>query len=163
MASSLSELFTDIADAIRTKTGGTDTIVANDFPSEILSIPVSDALENSISGTINLEVVPNRTSFVIPSVPFSKIKYINLIFDGTYSMGYDEDSWVTCVYDENLNTGLSTGKWYGLYFASRSVEKTVTSALNTYLNMSFENSSIMITSNGYYFPSGSCKYLIIGE
>ena len=31
----LTSLFSDIADAIRTKTGGTDTIVADDFPNVI--------------------------------------------------------------------------------------------------------------------------------
>lgn len=36
--STLSELFTAIADAIRTKTGGGTAIVAEDFPTEIESI-----------------------------------------------------------------------------------------------------------------------------
>lgn len=37
--STLTSLFTDIADAIRAKSGGTDPIVADDFPSAIAAIP----------------------------------------------------------------------------------------------------------------------------
>jgi hypothetical protein len=35
----LGSLFTDIADAIRAKTGGSASITADNFPSEIASIP----------------------------------------------------------------------------------------------------------------------------
>ena len=37
--SNLTDLFTDIADAIRAKTGGSGTIAAEDFPTEIAAIP----------------------------------------------------------------------------------------------------------------------------
>lgn len=37
--STLTSLFTDIADAIRAKKGTSDTIIADNFPSEIASIP----------------------------------------------------------------------------------------------------------------------------
>jgi len=37
--SSLADLFSDIADAIRAKTGGSSDIVADDFPDEIAAIP----------------------------------------------------------------------------------------------------------------------------
>ena len=38
MANALKTLFTDIADAIREKSGNTDTIVPANFPAEILAI-----------------------------------------------------------------------------------------------------------------------------
>lgn len=41
----LGVLFQDIADAIRSKTGGTDTMVPNDFPDEILSIVAGGSVE----------------------------------------------------------------------------------------------------------------------
>lgn len=37
--SSLTELFTDIADSIRAKKGSSDLIYAEDFPTEIENIP----------------------------------------------------------------------------------------------------------------------------
>lgn len=43
--SDLSSLFVDIADAIRTKKGTTDTIVANNFPEEIATIETGFAFE----------------------------------------------------------------------------------------------------------------------
>lgn len=42
----LSSLFTAIADAIREKTGGTDTIVADDFPTAIAGISTGPSLED---------------------------------------------------------------------------------------------------------------------
>lgn len=47
----LSSLFTDIADAIRAKTGKTETIVADNFPAEIAVIETGD---NMVSVTYSL-------------------------------------------------------------------------------------------------------------
>lgn len=41
----LAALFTDIANAIREKTGSTDPIVADDFPAAIAAIPTSSPVE----------------------------------------------------------------------------------------------------------------------
>lgn len=51
----LASLFSDIADAIRAKTGGTDDIVADDFPSEISNIPSGggDITVEPLSVTVN--------------------------------------------------------------------------------------------------------------
>lgn len=45
----LNSLFTNIADAIREKTGGTATIVADDFPDAIRAIPTSEDLSAEIT------------------------------------------------------------------------------------------------------------------
>ena len=56
---SLVSLFDDIADAIRAKTGGSASIVADNFPTEIANIPaggggisVDDVANKSFSGTL---------------------------------------------------------------------------------------------------------------
>lgn len=46
--SNLNSLFTGIADAIRSKTGGTEAIVADDFPEAIANIPSGDSTEEWI-------------------------------------------------------------------------------------------------------------------
>lgn len=69
---SLSELFTATADAIRSKTGGTAPIVANDFPAAIegikLDFGVADDLDVVILGTSNNgnDVFKNATVANIP-------------------------------------------------------------------------------------------------
>lgn len=45
--STLPSLFTDIANAIRSKTGSTDNIVADDFPDAIVSIPTGTRAEGT--------------------------------------------------------------------------------------------------------------------
>ena len=42
--STLTSLFSDIADAIREKTGSSETIVADDFPTAIANIPTSSGI-----------------------------------------------------------------------------------------------------------------------
>ena len=44
---SLASLFTDIATAIRGKTGSTDTIVADNFPDAITNIPSNSTFGNA--------------------------------------------------------------------------------------------------------------------
>lgn len=45
----LTSLFTDIADAIRAKTGGSDTIVADNFPAAISAIDTQENLDDELS------------------------------------------------------------------------------------------------------------------
>lgn len=60
---SLSELFTDIADSIRAKTGGTDTIVADNFPEAIEAI---EAGSGGIAAGISYdEVMLSGTSWKV--------------------------------------------------------------------------------------------------
>lgn len=57
----LSSLFTNIANAIRAKTGKTDTIKADDFPSAIAEIEVSDGIDLSVVTAGADDVVQGKT------------------------------------------------------------------------------------------------------
>ena len=50
----LTDLFTNIANAIRTKDGTTGLIVANDFPTRILNIPSGGTSDNFATGTFTV-------------------------------------------------------------------------------------------------------------
>lgn len=50
----LTDLFTNIANAIRTKDGTTEPIVANDFPTRILEIPSGGTSDNFATGTFTV-------------------------------------------------------------------------------------------------------------
>lgn len=50
----LTDLFTNIANAIREKDGTTELIVANDFPTRILNIPSGGTSDNFATGTFTV-------------------------------------------------------------------------------------------------------------
>lgn len=53
--STLTSLFSDVADAIRAKTGSSETIVADDFPTAIANIPTSGGIgEVTFSGSLSI-------------------------------------------------------------------------------------------------------------
>lgn len=52
----LTDLFTNIANAIRTKDGTTELIIANDFPTRILNIPSGGTSDNFATGTFTVAV-----------------------------------------------------------------------------------------------------------
>lgn len=64
--SNLSSLFTDIADAIRTKTGSTDPIAAEDFPTEIASIPSSSGATIEAIDCIQYSYHSRSNTIIIP-------------------------------------------------------------------------------------------------
>jgi hypothetical protein len=88
----LGVLFQDIADAIRTKTGGTDTMKPNEFPTQIANIPVG----GGGGGTL----VAARGSFTASSHNHTithglgTVPIITAVFQG-YDMSFD-----TAVVDE---------------------------------------------------------------
>jgi len=57
----LSSLFSDIATAIRLKTGKPDTIIADNFPDEILDIPTESPLQEktAVPSTSDVETIPD--------------------------------------------------------------------------------------------------------
>lgn len=57
----LGSLFQDIADAIRSKTGGTDKMAPNDFPDEILSITVGGGGGGSAEGCVTVTFMNSDT------------------------------------------------------------------------------------------------------
>lgn len=86
--STLTGLFSDIADAIREKTGGTDSIVADTFPEAISAIP---------AGGI--------------SVPSNDVDFID--YDGTivYSYTAEEFAALTAMPDNPTHEGLTAQGW----------------------------------------------------
>lgn len=61
--STLSSLFTDIANAIRNKTGGTAQIVADDFPTEIANIP-SGGIDPSDATATASDILATKTAYI---------------------------------------------------------------------------------------------------
>lgn len=61
--STLSSLFTDIANAIRNKTGGTAQIVADDFPTEIANIP-SGGIDPSDATATESDILNPKTAYL---------------------------------------------------------------------------------------------------
>ena len=78
---SLDALFTDIADAIREKIGGTDTVVASDFPKVI-----RESLE---------KLIPGYITFTSPSSFTLAVNDATKHWDGTLEYSTDKKTWST--------------------------------------------------------------------
>lgn len=101
--STLSSLFTDIADAIRAKTGSAASIVADNFPTEIANIPSGgggtlitksitangtyNAEDDNADGYSSVTVAVPTGGKIIPSIPaeYTKVDYI----EGTGTQYFD--------------------------------------------------------------------------
>ena len=78
---SLDALFTDIADAIREKIGGTDTVVASDFPEVI-----RESLE---------KLIPGYITFTSPSSFTLAVNDATKHWNGTLEYSNDKKTWAT--------------------------------------------------------------------
>lgn len=77
--STLTSLFTAIADAIRGRTGGTDTIVADDFPDAIAAIEANKSVASILEGCqkkMEYATIYNNVNGTVFSVN-GKIKLVN--------------------------------------------------------------------------------------
>ena len=91
----LTELFTNIANAIRAKTGSTEPIIAEDFPSAIEAIDVGvscntctitiadDAFKEDNFPTISCTVLENNTIQTVTETITSDYKQINNVVCGS--------------------------------------------------------------------------------
>lgn len=71
----LTELFTNIANAIRTKTGSTEPIIAEDFPSAIEAIPTSGSGTSIETCEVSITFYSNAMSGSQPSyVTYTTVK-----------------------------------------------------------------------------------------
>lgn len=85
---------TDIADAIRSKTGNTEPISVNDFSSAITSISsgssvvMGEITTSTSSGSITISDIANKDNFILqfidyadyPSSAGARIKYVNITY-----------------------------------------------------------------------------------
>ena len=150
---SLASLFSDIADAIRAKTGGSGQIVADDFPDEINNI--SSGTVAAVSATVGSSTQLSL-SFTVQGEP--KAFACKGQADGYTLAGRDSAyRFVTVVmYDGSTKYALSTGR-----NSSGEQSSILTSS---YFSFSYNNGTFTITSQsdstGGFFGK-SCTYWLI--
>lgn len=106
--STLTDLFSDIADAIRAKDGSSSTIVASDFPAAIAAIPSgADEYEfkqsiapthwTAVTSGTDYTVTDNYGTWEIKADSYDGDRYIRKAFDGRYEADNSENPtvWVS--------------------------------------------------------------------
>ena len=148
----LKSLFTDIADAIREKTGKTDTIVANDFPNEIASISTG---------------FPNGTEWFqsnCPSGYFNKLYYANGTWladsstEGCIYYSKDGITWNQSRYasDKYVNLCHANGLWVlGSGTASRGLYYSTDGRIWTQSNITSGACNSICNGNGIWVASNT--------
>ena len=127
----LTSLFSDIADAIREKTGDTAQIVADDFPSEIANI------QTGSGGTTVYQAALNLDGEVIPAGTYTN--------PGHLQLGWSDFTWITSdpisdaiFYVQDKNTRLAnvvgyywySDGWISFYnFSGRDIELSYSSQI----------------------------------
>ena len=140
----LNELFTAIANAIRSKKGTSESIVATDFPDEI----------ESISGSANLQeksvsISSNGTTTVTPDTGYDGLSEVDVTVSGVLdtsdaTAGKSDIAKNKTAY---VNGQKITGKLENKSGTTLSGSVTTTSSLLTI--------SANYIPSGYYYPSGS--------
>lgn len=93
----LTGLFTAIANAIRRKTGGTNTIVADNFPDAITNMPAHGILKGNNETILSIKHGLNRipTLALISTPTFDYSGFNNppfLLFEGTFALAANDNS-----------------------------------------------------------------------
>ena len=98
---SLASLFTDIADAIRGKTGGSAQLVADDFPTAIAAIPslrVATASKTltSVATSISFTDLPGSPllfyCFYAGNLVGTSVRVSSVLYDGNSCQGYNNSN-----------------------------------------------------------------------
>lgn len=88
--SELTTLFTNIANAIRTKTGESNQIAANQFPTNILNLPSGMSTPLALTSTANQDELKNLTRFLLVKSSGFRITTETFIL----WIYYDNGSWL---------------------------------------------------------------------
>lgn len=122
MANELRTLFQDIADAIKDKTGSTDTMKPAEFPAKIAAIPVGSGGATSTmigkSGSIDGSTLSDRTNVTIThncgKVPDFIIVYVNKApVSGEMYMAYGFTQKIASRVPSNMNAGVAIKAFSG--------------------------------------------------
>ena len=163
--STLTSLFTDIANAIRAKTGSSATIVADNFPTAIGNIMVGTGLAYE-TGTYapTSDAAANTVTISFTNTHSSAPIYILLVDDATNQAGFDstdslDNFWYCDIYNALgayciAYTSSSTplqGSW-GIHI------RTSGGALSTSITNMSSTPSTSFTSTGFKVPHSSSYY-----
>lgn len=123
----LTSLFSDIADAIRTKTGSQATIVADNFPTAISNIPTTGGASNLVQGTFTTQSSAGAQSVTIPytgsGYPIAAMVFVS---GGAYNSAIS--TWYNSV------QRYAVGQW--------TMSKSVTTSTPTYSTSGTQNQGV---------------------
>lgn len=165
----LSELFTAIADAIRSKTGGAEDIVADDFPEQIEAIP---------TGITVPEGYTIETGLFTPDADINTTNPLTVTLENTYpwyNYSGNTSSTYIAFFAVTLHTGTQCA-WAGMFsrkanatrthymVATASGTSTSTSSFVAPANTTSFNSIKFTGTGSYPFKAGvTYLWLVIGS
>ena len=144
---SLASLFSDIADAIRAKTGSSDQIVADNFPTAIADIPTGTI--DSVTATPSTNV--GSLSFQVAGEPKAFVCNI----DGSSDIVTNSNYVLTFIYD-----GQNISGWYGFRLTSGNQAAYYSLSASGYTMDLSGNTLTISAANGHYFRANRTYKLL---